>query len=181
MLTESAHINDTAIKLTAAQELMAIKRKEAGVSYAKVHEHTGIPERNVENFLGRKTANSSTVYFMTLCKYFHLSADELFDLSAPPSPREQAKSELLEEELSYYRDMLQRQFRLMFTIGAICIAVVTVALLLDMAADGVGLVQNGSTVRGVILAAVLIAVVVGALVKGKGLHNALQEMQKRTT
>lgn len=68
-------------QLEIAQKIMADEKDRRSLSYQKIVDQTGIPKSNAERFLGLKSSNSSTVYFIVLCKLFGMSADAFFDIS----------------------------------------------------------------------------------------------------
>lgn len=75
-------------QLEVAQKIMADEKDRRSLSYQKIVDQTGIPKSTAERFLGLKSSNSSTVYFIVLCKLFGMSADSFFDITkeSPPSP-----------------------------------------------------------------------------------------------
>lgn len=76
-------------QLEIAQKIMADEKDRRSLSYQKIVDQTGIPKSTAERFLGLKSGNSSTVYFIVLCKLFGMSADALFDISqSPPTDAE---------------------------------------------------------------------------------------------
>ena len=93
-------------QLEVAQKIMADEKDRRSLSYQKIVDQTGIPKSTAERFLGLKSSNSSTVYFIVLCKLFGMSADSFFDISkeSPTGPEtDQAahKIELLQLKNKY--------------------------------------------------------------------------------
>lgn len=68
-------------QLEVAQKIMADEKDRRSLSYQKIVDQTGIPKSTAERFLGLKSSNSSTVYFIVLCKLFGMSADSFFDIT----------------------------------------------------------------------------------------------------
>lgn len=68
-------------QLEIAQKIMANEKDRRSLSYQKIVDQTGIPKSSAERFLGLKSSNSSTVYFIVLCKLFGMSADSFFDIA----------------------------------------------------------------------------------------------------
>jgi hypothetical protein len=75
-------------QLEVAQKIMADEKDRRSLSYQKIVDQTGIPKSTAERFLGLKSSNSSTVYFIVLCKLFGMSADSFFDIAkeSPTGP-----------------------------------------------------------------------------------------------
>ena len=67
--------------MEVAQKIMADEKDRRSLSYQKIVDQTGIPKSTAERFLGLKSSNSSTVYFIVLCKLFGMSADSFFDIT----------------------------------------------------------------------------------------------------
>lgn len=93
-------------QLEVAQKIMADEKDRRSLSYQKIVDQTGIPKSTAERFLGLKSSNSSTVYFIVLCKLFGLSADSFFDITKespanPETDRDAHEIELLQLKNKY--------------------------------------------------------------------------------
>lgn len=101
-------------QLEVAQKIMADEKDRRSLSYQKIVDQTGIPKSTAERFLGLKSSNSSTVYFIVLCKLFGMSADSFFDItkeSPTSSETNQAahKIELLQLKNKYLIQIYYRK------------------------------------------------------------------------
>lgn len=108
-------------QLEVAQKIMADEKDRRSLSYQKIVDQTGIPKSTAERFLGLKSSNSSTVYFIVLCKLFGMSADSFFDITKEsPTSQEtdrtahkiellQLKNKYLEKNNAFLRKAVEKK------------------------------------------------------------------------
>ena len=96
-------------QLEVAQKIMADEKDRRSLSYQKIVDQTGIPKSTAERFLGLKSSNSSTVYFIVLCKLFGMSADSFFDITKESPTSQETDRAAHEIELLQLKEQILRK------------------------------------------------------------------------
>lgn len=165
-------------QLEIAQKIMADEKDKRSLSYQKIVDQTGIPKSNAERFLGLKSSNSSTVYFIVLCKLFGMSADEFFDIKNTPPEKEnqqvgheiemlQLRNKHLEGNNVFLRKAVEKKNLYIAVLSILSLILLIRNTVMDMANHNVGFFRGEWTpmsTAGVIIIVLVVVICLVALV-----------------
>lgn len=166
-------------QLEIAQKIMADEKDRRSLSYQKIVDQTGIPKSTAERFLGLKSSNSSTVYFIVLCKLFGMSADSFFDITkeSPTGPETdraahkiellQLKNKYLERNNAFLRKAVEKKNLYIAVISILSLMLLIRNTVMDMNDHHIGFFRGEWTpmsTAGILLIILVVAVCLVALV-----------------
>lgn len=166
-------------QLEVAQKIMADEKDRRSLSYQKIVDQTGIPKSTAERFLGLKSSNSSTVYFIVLCKLFDMSADSFFDITKEsPTSQEtdrtahkiellQLKNKYLERNNAFLRKAVEKKNLYIAVISILSLILLIRNTVMDMNNHHIGFFRDEWTpmsTAGILLIILAVVVCLVALV-----------------
>lgn len=166
-------------QLEIAQKIMADEKDRRSLSYQKIVDQTGIPKSSAERFLGLKSSNSSTVYFIVLCKLFGMSADSFFDIAKEfPANMEtdrdaheiellQLKNKYLEKNNVFLRKAVEKKNLYIAVISILALVLLIRNTVMDMNDHHIGFFRDEWTpvsTAGVLLIVISAVICIVAIV-----------------
>lgn len=170
-------------QLEVAQKIMADEKDRRSLSYQKIVDQTGIPKSTAERFLGLKSSNSSTVYFIVLCKLFGMSADSFFDITKEslPSPETdqaahkiellQLKNKYLERNNVFLRKAVEKKNLYIAVISILSLILLIRNTVMDMNNHHIGFFRGEWTpmsTAGVLLIVIAAVICIVAIIANLG-------------
>ena len=170
-------------QLEVAQKIMADEKDRRSLSYQKIVDQTGIPKSTAERFLGLKSSNSSTVYFIVLCKLFGMSADGFFDITkeSPTRPETdraahkiellQLKNKYLERNNAFLRKAVEKKNLYIAVISILSLILLIRNTVMDMNDHHIGFFRGEWTpmsTAGVLLIVIATVICIVAIIANLG-------------